>query len=208
MRPRTASMIAAIAISTIGLAALASAQDRDRGRDQTAEQDRDRVSDRTGDRDRLAERDRALDRDFDRDRDRVQDVDRVQDRDRDQLRDPLHVQDRDQLRDRDIYGSELMTRQERREYRDRVQNVAGVPEWAQFRAEHQQRMLARAEERGVELPPPFYGQQLMTDQERERLRERLQNAESEEERARIREEHREQMQERAREHQIPLSELG
>ena len=48
----------------------------------------------------------------------------------------------------------------------------------------------------------------MTDQERERLRERLENAANDQDRLRIRNEHREQMQARAREHQIPLSELG
>jgi hypothetical protein len=36
-----------------------------------------------------------------------------------------------------------------------------------------------ARERGVELPEPLFGQQLMTDQERERLRERLEDAENE-----------------------------
>src|SRR5690606_27239395 len=135
----------------------------------------------------------------DRDQDRVQD----RDQDRDRLRDQLHVQDREQLRDRDILGSELMTRQERREYRNRNEARQTVQEWVGARDQHQERMLARARQEGVTLPQPFYGQQLMTDQERERLRERLQDAETEQERLRIRNEHREEMQVRAREHQIP-----
>lgn len=48
-----------------------------------------------------------------------------------------------------------MTREERREYRDRIGEMATVQEWARFRAEHQARM---------------------TDQERKQLRERLRNA--------------------------------
>jgi RimJ/RimL family protein N-acetyltransferase len=117
------------------------------------------------------------------------------------------VQDRDQLRDRDIYGYELMSDEERREYRNRMQRTTTDQEWARFRAEHQSRMLARSRERGVALPPPFYGQQLMTDAERERLRERLMSAATEQERERIRAAHREEMQQRARARQIPLGEL-
>jgi hypothetical protein len=100
-----------------------------------------------------------------------------------------------------------MTREERREYRNRMGEMATVQEWARYRAEHQTRMTARAREQGVELPAPYYGQQMMTDQEREQLRDRLRNAASNQERERIRAEHRVRMQERAREHQIPLSEL-
>jgi hypothetical protein len=99
-----------------------------------------------------------------------------------------------------------MGRDERRQYRERIREMENVGEWVRFRAEHQARMLERARERGVELPEPLFGQQLMTDQERERLRERLEDAQNEQERERIRAEHREEMQERARVHQIPLSE--
>jgi len=101
-----------------------------------------------------------------------------------------------------------MTREERREYRNRIQAMQTMEQWVRFRAEHQQRMLDRARHEGVTLSPPFYGQQLMTDQERERLRERIENAANEQERRRIRNDHREQMQARAREHQVPSSELG
>lgn len=101
-----------------------------------------------------------------------------------------------------------MTRKELREYRNQLATKNTVREWAQFRAQHQEQMMSRARERGVQLPAPFYGQQLMTHQEREQLQQRLQNAANEQERERIREQHRNQMQERAREYQIPLSELG
>jgi len=101
-----------------------------------------------------------------------------------------------------------MTDQERAQYRDRIRQMTSDREWAQFRYEHQTRMLARARERGVTLPDPFYGQQLMTDRERTQLRRRLEKAATEQERERIRAEHRTQMQERAREVGVPSAELG
>jgi hypothetical protein len=171
------------------------------------DRDRDRARDTTRDQDRIADRDRVQDRVSDRDRVQDRDQDRLQDRDRTLDRDQLHVRDQDQLRTRDIYGAELMTRQERNEYRDQIRDMQTIQEWARFKAEHQARMMARAREQNVDLAPPLYGQQLMTDQERERLRERLREAESEQARQGILAEHRQMMQERAREHQIPLSEL-
>jgi hypothetical protein len=122
--------------------------------------------------------------------------------------DQLLVRDRDQLRNRDIFGSELMTRGERNEYRERIAAMTSVQEWARFKAEHQTDMLARARERGVDLPRPLYGQQLMTDQEREQLQQRLNAAGTEQARRQIEAEHRELVQQRARAYGIPLSALG
>ena len=192
--------IASLALLSVICTAPGLAQDRDR----------DRARDVSADQDRVTDRDRIQDRDLDRtaDRDQDRDRDRDQDRDQDRDRDPLYAQDRDNLNSRAIYGSELMTRTERREYRDRIGAMTNVQEWARYRAEHQVRMLARARERGVDLPAPLYGQQLMTDQERERLQERLQAAVNAQERQRIEAQNRTEMQERAREYQIPLSELG
>lgn len=55
-----------------------------------------------------------------------------------------------------IYGSQLMTLQERNEYRDRLRNARSAEERERIRAEHHERMQARARERGVTLPdqPP------------------------------------------------------
>jgi Tfp pilus assembly protein PilE len=55
-----------------------------------------------------------------------------------------------------IYGSQLMTEQERREYRDKLQAAKTVEERQKIRAAHHKAMLARAKERGVTLPdePP------------------------------------------------------
>lgn len=204
-----------VALALSASAVVAQDRDRDQARDPAADQDRDRDRDRIADRDRAGDQDRIADRD--RTADRAQD--RLQDRDQDRLRDPdqdrdqgrdrlrLHVDDQDQLRLRDIYGAELMSRQERRQYRDRIQSMDGVQEWARYRAEHQRMMMERAREQGTDLPEPLYGQQLMTDRERIRLRERLQEATGSQERERILAQHREQMQERARANNIPLDEL-
>jgi hypothetical protein len=73
-----------------------------------------------------------------------------------QDRDRTQDQTRDQIRDRDIYGSQLMTQQERNEYRQRMQQAKTAEARERIRAEHHERMVARAKERGVKLPdqPP------------------------------------------------------
>lgn len=51
-----------------------------------------------------------------------------------------------------IYGSQLMTQQERDEYRARMRSAKTPEAREALRAEHHQAMLARAKERGVTLP--------------------------------------------------------
>lgn len=60
-----------------------------------------------------------------------------------------------QIRDQ-IYGSQLMTREERLEYRNKMRNLKTVEEREQFRLDHHKQMQERAKERGVTLPdqPP------------------------------------------------------
>lgn len=55
-----------------------------------------------------------------------------------------------------IYGSQLMTDQERNEYRNRMRAATTEQERVQLRAEHHRQMQQRAKERGVTLPddPP------------------------------------------------------
>jgi hypothetical protein len=59
-----------------------------------------------------------------------------------------------------IYGSQLMTEQERNEYRLRMRELKTEAERLQFRTEHHARMQERAKERGMTLPdePPMQGQ--------------------------------------------------
>lgn len=71
----------------------------------------------------------------------------------DQVRD----QDRTQLQDQDrIYGSELMTRQERNDYRNRMRTLKTRQEREAFRLEHHKQMQERARAQGKTLPdmPP------------------------------------------------------
>lgn len=67
--------------------------------------------------------------------------DKEQDRDRVQLRD----QDR-------IFGSELMTEQERNEHRNRLRTMKTEQERDAYRLEHHQRMQERARALGAKLP--------------------------------------------------------
>jgi hypothetical protein len=58
-----------------------------------------------------------------------------------------------------IYGSQLMTRQERAEYRAKMHTAKTAEEREQIRKEHHERMKERAAERGVTLTeePPTRG---------------------------------------------------
>lgn len=58
-----------------------------------------------------------------------------------------------------IYGSQLMTQQERIEYRARIMNAETMQEREEIRNEHHQMMQERAKARGLTLPqqPPMGG---------------------------------------------------
>ncbi|WP_248280628.1 hypothetical protein, partial [Aromatoleum aromaticum] len=62
-----------------------------------------------------------------------------------------------------VYGSQIMTPQERAEHRDRMRAARTLEEREQIRAEHHERMVERAKERGVTLPdePPMRGRGMM-----------------------------------------------
>lgn len=71
-------------------------------------------------------------------------------------------QDRTQMRQetqQQIYGSSMMTDQERSEYRARMRNAKTAEERQQIRNEHHERMQERAKSRGITLPdtPPARG---------------------------------------------------
>jgi len=74
----------------------------------------------------------------------------------DQARDQDRLRTQDQLRDQDIYGSQLMTVQERNEHRAKMRAAKTEQERERIRAEHHEQMKVRAKERGVTLPdvPP------------------------------------------------------
>lgn len=58
-----------------------------------------------------------------------------------------------------IYGSQMMTQQERNEYRMKIQNATSAEERERIRNEHHQAMQQRAKEQGYTLPenPPSGG---------------------------------------------------
>ena len=58
-----------------------------------------------------------------------------------------------------IYGSQLMTRQERIEHRNKMRSMKTAEEREQYRLEHHAKMEQRAREKGVTLPdtPPSGG---------------------------------------------------
>jgi hypothetical protein len=58
-----------------------------------------------------------------------------------------------------IYGSQLMTDQERTEYRAKMHAAKTTEEQERIRKEHHENMKMRAEERGMKLPdePPMQG---------------------------------------------------
>src|SRR5512135_449809 len=74
------------------------------------------------------------------------------------------VQEKAQAQKRErVYGSQLMTRKERVEYRARMRAAKTAEEREQIRKEHHESMQARAKERGVTLPdePPMRGGGMM-----------------------------------------------
>ena len=138
-------------------------QDRDqlRGHDQDKDQDRDRVQDR----DRLHVTDPASLRDEDiygsalmskeelkQYRNQLMNMETVEAREQYQIRHEAKMQERAQLQGKDlvppgqgpIYGGELMTAQERNEYREQLRHMGSDEERAKFQAKHQEQMKLRA----------------------------------------------------------------
>lgn len=73
---------------------------------------------------------------------------------------PAQIRQQDQTRQQEqIYGSQLMTQQERTAYRARMRAAKTQEEREKIRAEHHEQMKMRAKEKGVTLPdmPPAMG---------------------------------------------------
>jgi hypothetical protein len=90
------------------------------------------------------------------DRDRMRSRDRIHDpaRDRDQVRqqDRIHVPGQANPNDNTIYGHELMSVEERNQYREQMQLIGqDTEERTRFIAEHQEKMQLRAEAQGANL---------------------------------------------------------
>lgn len=84
----------------------------------------------------------------------------AQDPQRDRLRDQTQAQERLLTQERErIYGADVMTPQERIEYRNQMRLLQTEQEREKFRLEHHARMQERAKTRGLTLPdePPVQG---------------------------------------------------
>jgi len=78
----------------------------------------------------------------------------AQDQTREKAQSQVQERDREQ-----IYGSQLMTRAERTEHRNKLRSLKTAEEREQFRLEHHKKMAERAKARGATLPdePPMQG---------------------------------------------------
>jgi hypothetical protein len=145
------------------------------------------------DRDRNYDRDRMSDRDHRQDRDRSDNP--QQDRDRSRLQDPAKMQDGD------IYGNELMSNAERKQYRKELGNYGTQESRKQYQARHEESLQKRALEQGKDLVPPgqgqLYGGEFMSVQERNQYREQLRLIESDQEREQFHAQHRDRINQRA-----------
>ena len=94
-----------------------------------------------------------FDRDRFRDRDRVNNPAQNRDRARDQ--DRIHAPDNAGLGQSGIYGGELMSVQERNQYREQLRLTESDPQArTKFMAEHKEQMQQRAKVKGVDIKDP------------------------------------------------------
>jgi len=126
----TISLLAATAIALASFSAAAQGNRQGQGA-----QPQDRAQVERGQRD--------FDRDRLRDRDRLTNPSRDRDRDRDQ--DRIHAPANAPLGDPQIYGNELMSVQERNQYREQLRLTDSDPKArTKFLAQHREKMQARA----------------------------------------------------------------
>lgn len=141
-------------------------------------------------------------------RDRSRDFEPAYHRDRDRVHAPGFAN----LKKGDIYGNELMTRQERKAYRQELSGAGTAEERARIEASHRKEMQARAEKRGVTIEPPgkdIYGGALMSVEERNRYREELKLiGRDSEKRTRFVADHKEKMQLRAKAQGVIIDDRG
>ena len=137
----TISLITAAALALTSFSAVA--QGRQQGGPKHEPQDRAQVE--RGQRD--------FDRDRMRDRDRINEPERDQVRDRDQ--DRTHAPDNAKFGDSEIYGQELMSVQERNQYREQLRLTdSDTKAQTKFKAQHAEKMRIRAKEKGVTVKDP------------------------------------------------------
>ena len=192
MKQRT--VISILVASTLAFTAMSSVSAQGKRGDAAANRSQQVDRDRTYDRDRISDRDRM------RDRAPARDPALKRDRDRDQ--DRTHMQDPSRINNEQIYGNQLMSDAERKQYRNGLGEANTQEARQEFQARHEEMIRQRAQQQGQDLIPPgqgpVYGGEFMSVQERNEYRERLRLFDSETERQQFQARHREQMKERAR----------
>ena len=142
MKTRTTiSIFAAIALALVGSSAFA--QHRQQQQHGARPQDRAQVErgQKDFDRDRMRQRDRTFDS--------------AQDRDRDRDQDRVHAPDEAGNGNQKIYGSELMSVEERNQFREQLRLAESDPEAkARLMDQHREQMQIRAKEQGVKIDEP------------------------------------------------------
>ena len=99
-------------------------------------------------------RDRAQVERGQRDMDRLHDRDRITNpqKDRDRVQDRTHAPDHAKFGDPEIYGGQMMTEQERNQYREQLRLIGDDEQKrTQFMAQHREEMQKRAKAKGVDL---------------------------------------------------------
>ena len=91
----------------------------------------------------------------DMDRDRLQDRDRINEPQQDRDQDRTNAPEQAKFGDSEIYGQELMSVQERNQYREQLRLTESDPEaQAKLKAQHEEQMRIRAKEQGVTRDEP------------------------------------------------------
>jgi hypothetical protein len=133
--------------------------------------------------------------------DRVEKVEQERGQDHQRLHSKVEARDQSGLRNEQIYGHELMTKEELNRYREQMQKISTARAREEFQMQHEEKMRERAVKQNKDIVPPgqgpIYRGDLMSVQERNVFREQLRTIGSEEERARFLAQHREKMDRRA-----------
>jgi len=159
---RTVTGICALIVTAMALTPLtgfAKGQGQGRGADQPHGRAQVERGQSDFDRDRMRDRDRIHEtaQDPDHDRNRVQNStkDPAQQRDRDRDQDRTHAPDNAGSGNQGIYGQELMSVEERNQYREQLRLVESDPQQkTRLEAKHREEMQVRAREQDVVLDEP------------------------------------------------------
>jgi hypothetical protein len=138
---RTRTLIATLAfgalLATPAIAAAQGSGNRDGNRDSTEAKQRAQVE--------------RVQRDLDRDRMRSQDRTGVQQHDRDRIQDRTKAPEDALQAEERIYGNQLMSEQERLQYREQLMNAESEQAREQLKAQHKEKMQVRARNRNIKL---------------------------------------------------------